>query len=91
VSRADLRDVSTFGWLQEGVGGLGMFFASGAFWLLAAIFVEHSHELNKVAAWIIMCVLSIAFGCVLMWISHKHFKLKQQRIEDYFSGSPERI
>jgi tetrahydromethanopterin S-methyltransferase subunit C len=88
VSRADLRDVSTYGWLQEGVGGIGMFFFSGAFWLLATILVEHSKELDKVAPWIGMCILSIIFGAVLIGIAHTHFSLKKERINDYFEEQP---
>jgi len=88
VNRPLLRDLSSYGWLQEGVGAAGMFFFSGAFWLLATILFEHGNELPKYAPWILLCVVCILFGGVLMWVGYYHFKLKQDRIRDIFHSHP---
>lgn len=73
VSRSLLRELSSFGWLQEGAGAAGMFFFSGAFWLLITLLAEHSSELDQFAAWIAFCGISILFGGVLIWIGYRHF------------------
>jgi hypothetical protein len=84
VSRARLREISTLGWIQEGAGGAGVFFSSGAFWLLATLVAEHWDETAKYTPWFILCGLSILFGVVLMWIGFRHFKMKQDYISDLF-------
>ena len=88
VSRPLLKELSTFGWLQEGAGAAGMFFFSGAFWLLATMLYEHGFHLSEYLPWALTCILSMLFGGVLMWISYWHFKLKQNRIEDIFREHP---
>jgi hypothetical protein len=88
VRRSDLREISNFSWLEHGLGGIGMFFVSGAFWLLPVIFIEHGKDMKDHHwAWVGTCLLSIVFGLVLLWISHRHFKMREQRINDYFKGS----
>jgi len=61
-----------------------MFFVSGAFWLLPVIFIEHAKDMKDHWAWVGMCLLSIVFGGVLLWVSHRHFKMRERRIKDYF-------
>jgi hypothetical protein len=84
VRKSDLRELSTFGWLQEGAGAVGMFFVSGAFWLAITLVVEHAPELSKYWPAFVLCLLSILFGGVLLWISHRHFQMRDARINDYF-------
>jgi hypothetical protein len=84
VRKSDLREISQFGWLEEGAGAAGMFFLSGGFWLAAALLVEHSNELEKYGAGFGLCALSVIFGVVLMWIARNHFQMREQRISDYF-------
>lgn len=90
VTRSDLREIAEFGWLEEGVGAAGMFFASGAFWQLPVIFVEHGNDMKGAHwAWVGACVLSIAFGGVLLWIASRHFKMRDQRVKHYFKSENE--
>jgi len=88
VSRPLLQELSTFGWLQEGAGGAGMFFFSGAFWLLVTMLFEHSDEFGKYIPWLLLCVVSMIFGGVLIWVGYRHFQLKQNRIQDIFRDNP---
>lgn len=88
VSRPLLRELSTFGWLQEGAGAAGMFFFSGAFWLFATLVYEHGVHLSEYVPWVLMCVISMLFGAVLIWVGYRHFKLKQDRIQDIFRDNP---
>jgi hypothetical protein len=87
VSPSILRELSTFGWLQEGLGAAGTFFFSGAFWLLVTLLVEHLEEIKKYAPWLMLCVISMIFGGILIWIGYSHFRLKQDRINDIFRPS----
>jgi hypothetical protein len=88
MSRPLLRELSSFGWLQEWSGAGGMFFFSGAFWLLVAILAEHGSELGKYAPWLVVCLLSIVFGCILIWIGYVNFQIKQGRIQDISREHP---
>lgn len=84
VRRSDLREIAQFGWLEEGVGAAGVFFFSGAFWLALTLLAENFDDLKKYVPWFVICLVSILFGAVLLWIAHRHFIMRQQRIEDYF-------
>jgi hypothetical protein len=89
VSRPILRELSTFGWLQEGAGAAGMFFFSGAFWLFITMIFEHFDELKKYVPWLLLCIICMLFGAVLVWVGYRHFQLKQARIQDIFRENPE--
>lgn len=86
VRKSDLRELSTFGWLEEGIGGVGMFFLSGAFWLAADLVAEHSDNLFAYKISLGFCAMCLILGGIFIWIAHVHFKLKRQRIDDYFSN-----
>jgi hypothetical protein len=88
VSRLLLRELSSFGWLQEGCGAAGTFFFSGAFWLLLTMLFEHGDEYKKYVPWFLMCIISMIFGSVLLWVGYSHFKLKQDRISEIFRENP---
>ena len=88
VSRPLLNELSTFGWLQEGAGAAGMFFFSGAFWLFVTMISEHSDALEKFAPWLLLCIVSMLFGAVLIWVGYRHFILKQDRIREIFRDNP---
>jgi hypothetical protein len=85
VRKSDLRDISQFGWLEEGAGAVGVFFISGAFWLAITLCVEHSDQLAKYLFGFIFCGICILFGVVLVWIAHSHFKMRRTKIEGYFT------
>jgi len=90
VSPQHLRELSTFGWLQEGAGAVGMFFFSGAFWLAVTVAFEHSKELTKYTDWLFVCFLSVIFGIALIVIGWTHFNMKQLRIRELLeSGNSE--
>jgi len=86
VRRGDLREIADFGWLEQGAGAAGMFFLSGAFWLALSLLVEHSGELSNYWAGFVICGLSMLFGAVLVWVAHRHFRMRENRINDYFKG-----
>jgi len=88
VSRHHLQELSTFGWLQEGAGAVGMFFFSGAFWLLMTMFYEHGYHLSDSVPEVLMCLMSMVFGLVLVWVGYQHFTLKQNRIREIFREHP---
>jgi hypothetical protein len=85
VRRSDLRELTELGWLQEGLGAAGVFFFSGAFWLAATLAVEHSGNLENYWAGFGFCGLSMLFGTVLIWVAHRHFRMRESRITGYFS------
>ena len=87
MSRAKLREISTFGWLQEGIGALGVFFVSGAFWTFITLISEHSDEWRKYLPWFILCGCLVVAGLGLIWVGYRHFKLKQDCIEEIFRNS----
>lgn len=86
VRKSDLREISEFGWLEEGAGAVGLFFFSGAFWLAVTLLSEHSTNLKTYLPWFGVCLLSMLFGVALLWIAHSHFKMRKNRIDDYFRG-----
>ena len=88
VNRPLLRELSSFGWLQEGCGAAGTFFFSGAFWLFFTMLFEHSDEYKKYVPWFLMCIVSMIFGLALLGVGYSHFKLKQDRISDIFRENP---
>jgi hypothetical protein len=82
VSPSDLRRLSDFALLQEGVGAAGVFFLSGAFWLLVTLLAEHWKEYIQYMPWFVTCVISILFGAVLMWVGWVNFNQKRRLIKD---------
>jgi hypothetical protein len=50
--------------------------------------VEHGHSISDYVPWVLMCVVSMIFGGVLVWVSYRHFELKQKRINDIFHDQP---
>jgi len=86
VMRRDLREIGEFGVLEEGAGAVGMFFVSGAFWLLATIVIEHYDNMKTIHwAGIAFCVVCMVFGGVLLWVARRHFRLRDDRIRDLFN------
>lgn len=86
VTEDDLREAGTVGWLQEGTAGVGLFFLSGAFWLLAALLAEHGNE-PEFYPWYFVCFITVVFGGVLTWVGARLFRLKQKRLSKYFPNS----
>ena len=84
VRRSDLREIAKFGWLEEGAGACGMFFIAGAVWMAATLFFDHLDHWRDYWPGYVFCGVCITFGVVLIWIAHSHFKLREQRISDYF-------
>ena len=84
VRRSDLHEISKFGWLEEGCGASGVFFFSGAFWLLVTLLAEHMSEYHAYIPWFILCFVCMVFGAVLIWLAHNHFTMRQLRIAAYF-------
>jgi hypothetical protein len=82
VTRNDLREIKTFGWLHQSLMGVGTFFFSGAFWLLIELLAHQEHV--TFTAWMGMCLLSIAFGAALIVVGLCIFSLKQKKIDNYF-------
>jgi hypothetical protein len=86
VRRSDLREISEFRWLETGTGAAGMFFLSGAFWLAVTLLVEHQDDLGKYIGGFALCTLSVLFGLALLYIAHRHFKMRETRIRGYFEN-----
>lgn len=84
MTRDDLREIRTFGWLQEAIFGVGMFFFSGAFWLLAELLAhEEKQPKFEFTAWMGMCCVSMVFGLVLAAASLIMFWLRLKRLNKY--------
>jgi energy-converting hydrogenase Eha subunit G len=83
VTKEDLREVSTIGWLQEGAAGFGLFFLSGAFWLLVTLIAEHGKDPNFYP-WYLACAVISVCGGILVFVGARLFLLKQARLEKYF-------
>jgi hypothetical protein len=84
VRKTDLREISKFGWLEEGIGAGGMFFLSGAFWAFFALVIEHHDHLADYWAGELLCLLSMIFGGVLVWLAHVHFAMRTDKIQAIF-------
>jgi hypothetical protein len=80
VTKDDLQEVRTFGWLQQSLFGTGTFFFSGAFWLLMELLSREP----KFTAFVAMCILSMAFGAILGAIGLVMFAIRQRRLNKYF-------
>lgn len=78
----DLREAIAFNWMQQIVGGLGMFLMGGAFWKLFDLAAATPSA--EVTAWRITYIVMLGFGAVLYAISWVLFHLKQRRISKYF-------
>ena len=87
MSKSRLQEVSDFSLLQEGVGAVGMFFFSGAFWLLATLAAEHAKELFSYVPWFLMCFLSMGFGATLIWVSFVNYTRKRELIKKMFKDA----
>lgn len=82
----DLREIKGFGWLQQAMFGMGMFFFSGAFWLLMAILADQKKL--EITPWMGMCGLSIIFGFSLMAVGVVIHYLRNKRLDKYFKEDP---
>jgi len=83
VTKDDLREISSVGWLQEGAAAVGLFFVSGAFWLLMTLLAEHGKN-KEFYAWYLACLVIMVCGGVVMWVGVSLYRLKQRRIDKYF-------
>src|ERR1700675_4641133 len=83
VTRDDLREISTVGWLQEGAAGIGMFFLSGAFWLLITLIAEHGRN-SDFYPWYLACLVIIACGAAVTSIGLVLLRTKRRRLHKYF-------
>ena len=86
VTLDDLREIKGFGWLQQAMFGMGMFFFSGAFWLLMAILADQKKL--EITPWMGMCGLSIIFGFSLMAVGVVIHYLRNKRLDKYFKEDP---
>jgi hypothetical protein len=82
VTRDDLREIGTIGWLQEGAAAIGLFFASGAFWLLMTLIAEHGND-RGFYPWYLACVVIVVCGAALLFIGLRLYRLRQQKIDKY--------
>ena len=82
VTQDDLREISGFGWIQQGLLSAGAFFFSGAFWLFAE--KVSGQDKFQITPWMGTCILSMLFGVALVIVSLIMFALKQKRISKYF-------
>jgi len=90
VIRDDLQEIKTFGWLQQVLFGTGVFFFSGAFWLLMELLAHQEMEEKgkfEFTAWMAMCVLSMGFGATLSLVALILFWLRQRRLTKYFPAT----
>jgi hypothetical protein len=82
VTRGDLRELLTYGWLHQSLTGVGTFFFSGAFWLLAELLAHQEHFIFT--SWMATCIISMIFGAVLASCGIIIFRVKQKKLEHYF-------
>jgi len=82
VTRDDLREIRTIGWLQQFLFGMGTFFFSGAFWLLIEL-IAHQREF-EFTAWMGMCIVSITAGITVAAVGLVMFFLRKKRLDKYF-------
>jgi hypothetical protein len=83
VTRDDLREIGTISWLQEGVGGIGLFFLSGSFWLLLTLFAEHGND-PDFYSWYLACPVIMVCGAALVAVGIALFRSKRKRLHKYF-------
>jgi hypothetical protein len=84
VTRDDLREVKTFGWLQQLLSSVGTFLFSGAFWLAATLLAEHWGESKKFVPWFVVCTVSAIAGAALFCVSLVLSWQKSKRLDKYF-------
>jgi hypothetical protein len=77
VTRDDLREIGTIGYLQAGTAAVGMFFLSGAFWALMSLFAEHGQN-ESYYSWYFTFLTSIVFGATLTVVGVRLYYLKVQ-------------
>lgn len=84
VTKDDLREFKAFSWMQESLLGCGVFFFSGAFWLLCEL-LAHQAETSKfeLTPWMFVCFVSMSFGIILTALAFGMFVLKQKRLKKY--------
>ncbi len=82
VTRSDLRELQTIGWLHQSLIGLGTFFSSGAFWLAIGIISQQPKV--EFTAWLGMCLISIVAGGALAAVGLILFAVKQKKLAKYF-------
>lgn len=82
VTRDDLREIRTFGWMQQVLFGIGMFLFSGAFWLLMELIANEQHF--EFTLWMGMCIISMAGGGIIGIVGLVIFTLRQKRLGKYF-------
>jgi hypothetical protein len=85
VTRDDLREIGTIGYLQAGTAAVGMFFLSGAFWALMSLVAEHGRN-ESYYSWYFTFLISIVFGATLTAVGIRLYYLKLQRITKYFTA-----
>jgi hypothetical protein len=88
VTRDDLREISSIGWLQEGAAGIGLFFFSGAFWLLLTLIAEHGRN-AEFYSWYFVCVIIVICGAAVMSVGVLLYSARQRRLKKYFPKEPD--
>jgi hypothetical protein len=91
VTRDDLREIRNFGWFQQTLFGVGTFFFSGAFWLLAELIAHQEHGKFEFTPWMAVCVISMIAGAALGFIGFVMFLMRQRRLNKYFANESERF
>lgn len=79
VTRNDLMEIGTFGWLHQSLFGVGMFFFSGAFWLAASILSEQKQF--QITPSLTLCAVSMVFGLILAVVGVVIFCVRQRKIK----------
>lgn len=82
ASRADLKEIHTFGWVEQTLMGAGMFFCSGASWQTVSIFASQTDF--QMTAWAASCIACAILGGIAMLCGVAIFRVKQEKIEKYF-------
>lgn len=86
MTRDDLREIRSLGWLQQSMFGVGTFLFSGAFWLFCSIVAEQ--KTFEFTSWMGMCVISMICGVALGAVGLTLFGMKQKRLNKYFPTDP---
>ena len=97
MTQNDLAEASEFGLMQQLLTQVGMFFFSGAFWLLIDLIIKAYEESQKpnssfeFSAWMFMCILSMIFGAALFFVGWRLSVVRQKKLKKYFPSDEDEL
>jgi len=85
VTNDDLREIATFSRTERVLWDVGLFFVSGAFWLLIELIAHQASEEKKfeITSWMIFCAACVVMGAAVMYAGHSMRDMKSKRLSKY--------